>query len=115
MGVAQPMRSLCFASEHLRALAQTIPTASGLMLMSDEFRKRLSDAKTCVQAAKQKADQRPPKLSHVAIGGRVKAPLIKQVVRVANQELADIGVRFGTSDFSRFSPGGMSVPGLESL
>jgi hypothetical protein len=71
MGVAQPMRSLCFASEHLSALAQTIPTASGLMLMSDEFRKRLSDAKTRVQAAKQKADQESELHSTVSVWNRV--------------------------------------------
>ena len=75
MGVAQPMRSLCFASEHLSALAQTIPTASGLMLMSDEFRKRFP-----MQKVSHVADRRPSELHSVASEwNRVKASLIKQV------------------------------------
>jgi hypothetical protein len=92
--------------------------------MSDEFRKRLSDAKTRVQEAKQKSEQaaapgsaddtrRQSELhSGASIWNRVKAPLIEQAVRVANQELADIGIRLSTSDFSSFSPGGMSLPGI---
>ena len=93
------------------------------MLMSDEFRKRLSDAKTRVRAAKEKVDQetaqslahgnrRPSEFHSVASEWtRVKVPLIKQAIGVANQEFADIGVRFGTSDFLSFS-GGMSFHGI---
>ena len=92
--------------------------------MSDEFRKRLPEAKTRAQDAKQKADQetaqgladvnrRQSELhSTASVWNRVKAPLIKQAVGVANQELADIGIRLGTSDFSSFSPGGMSLPSI---
>ena len=86
--------------------------------MSGEFRKRLSDAKTRVQEAKQKADQETTQgltdanllqselHSAASVWNRVKDPLVKQAVGVANQELAEISVRLGTSDFSSFSPGG---------
>ena len=91
--------------------------------MSDEFRKRLSEAHIRAQDAKQKADQETQGLADVnrrqselhsaaSVWNRVKAPLIKQAVGIANQELADIGIRLGISDFSSFSPGGMSLPGI---
>ena len=94
--------------------------------MSDEFRKRLSEAQTRAQDAKQKADQetaqgladvnrRQSELhSAASVWNRVKAPLIKQAVGVANQELADIGIRLGTSDFSSFSPGAPACPSSAS-
>jgi hypothetical protein len=91
--------------------------------MSDEFRKRLSDARTRVLDAKQRADQETQGLadanllqselhSAASVWNRVKDPLVKQAVGVANQELAETGVRLGTSDFSSFSPGGRSLPGI---
>ena len=92
--------------------------------MSDEFRKRLSEAQTRAQHAKQKANQqtdqgladvnrRQSELhSAASVWNRVKAPLIEQAIGVANQELADIGIRLSTSDFSSFSPGGMGLPGI---
>ena len=92
--------------------------------MSDEFRKRLSEGQTRAQDAKQKADQetaqgladvnrRQSELhSAASVRNRVKAPLIKKAVAVANQELADIGIRLGISDFTSFSPGGMSLPAI---
>lgn len=91
--------------------------------MSDEFRKRLSDAQTRAQDAKQKANQqtdqgladvnrRQSELHSASVWNRVKAPLIEQAIGVANQELADIGIRLSTSHFSSFSPGGMGLPGI---
>ena len=48
----------------------------------------------------------------VIVRGAPKAPIVRQAAAIANQELADIGLRLGTSDFSSFSPVGMSLPSI---
>jgi hypothetical protein len=74
--------------------------------MSDEFRKRLSEAQTQAQGAKQKADQeaaqgladvnrRQSELHSVAsVWNRVKAPLIKQAVAVAKSPSRDFFIDY---------------------
>ena len=92
--------------------------------MNDEFKKRLSDARTRLQSAKDKANQAadltpadPDRRltglhSAVSVWNGIKAPLIKQVVEAANQELADIGVRLDASDLSSFAPTETDLPGI---
>ena len=92
--------------------------------MNDEFKQRLSDARIRLQGAKQQADQETAQApahadrrqselhSAASVWNRVKAPIVRQAAAIANQELADVGVRLNTSDFSSFSPGGMSLPGI---
>ena len=93
--------------------------------MNDEFKKRLSDAKTRLQGAKDKAHQAAARApadadrrltglySALSLWNGVKAPLIKQVVEAANQELADIGVHLNASDLSSFAPTDTDLPGIK--
>jgi hypothetical protein len=109
------------------SLIQTLKSSAsmGRQLMNDEFKKRLSDARTRLQGAKDKANQAAAGAladadrrltglhSAVSLWNGVKAPLIKQVVEAANQELADIGVRLDASDLSSFAPTDTDLPGIK--
>lgn len=94
------------------------------MLMSDEFSKRLSAAKTRVERRKAAGRQEPGQgladadrpqsefHSAASVWNGAKAPIIKRAVEVANQELAESGVRLDTSEFSSFSREDMCFPGV---